>query len=94
MRYYPNQDTEHQLDLLLNKGLTLVENFSGVILHVELEEGVNVIHHALGFTPVGYLVLLQQNAGDIYGTETDKWTDEILYLVSSVANQKARLFVM
>lgn len=94
MRFFPHQDTEYQLDRLLNRGLTLVDNHQGVVLNVDLELGVNEIHHSLGFTPIGYIILVKQNEGDIYGTETDKWNEEILFLVSSVASQRVRLYVM
>jgi len=94
MRYSPEGDLDYQLSLLLNGGLTLYDNMRGAILDVDLVEGVNEVRHGLGFTPLGYLVLVKQNEGEIYGTETDKWTDEILFLVSSALNQKVRLYVM
>jgi len=94
MRYQPEGDSEYQLNQLLNGGLTFYDNMRGVIVNVDLDEGRNKILHGLGHTPIGYLVLVQQNEGAIYGTETDSWTNEILYLVSSVPSQRVRLFVM
>jgi hypothetical protein len=94
MRYFPEGDLDYQLNQLLNGGLTLYDNMRGVIVDVDLEFGVNEIQHGLGHTPIGYLVLVKQNEGDIYGTETTTWTSEILFLVSSAQSQKARLFVM
>ena len=94
MRFFPNRDTEYQLDKILNRGLTFTDNHQGVIINVDLEFGVNRVQHSLGFTPIGYIILIKQNEGDIYGTETDKWNEEILFLVSSAQSQRARLFVM
>ena len=94
MRYQPEGDMDYQLNGLLNGGLTFYDNMRGAILDVDLVEGFNEVRHGLGFTPMGYLVLVKQNEGDIYGTETEKWTNEILCLVSSAPNQKVRLYVM
>ena len=94
MRFQPQGDLEYQLSLLLNGGLTFHDNLRGVIIDVDLVNGVNTVRHGLGHTPTGYLVLVKQNEGDIYGTETTKWTSEILYLVSSAQSQKVRLYVM
>lgn len=94
MRFYPDRDISFQLDQMLNRGLNLHENFAGVIVDVDLSEGRNEVRHGLGFVPIGYFVLVKQNEGDIFGTETDTWTKEILYVVSSAPSQKARLFVM
>jgi len=94
MRFQPDGDMDYQLSQLLNGGLTLYDNMRGVMLNVDLREGKNEIRHGLGHTPMGYFVLVKQNEGDIYGTETDTWTNEILFLVSSAPSQKVRLFVM
>lgn len=94
MRYQPDGDMDYQLSNLLNGGLTLYDNMRGVIIDVDLEEGKNTVQHGLGHTPMGYFVMVKQNEGDIYGTETDTWTKETLCLVSSALSQKARLFVM
>jgi hypothetical protein len=94
MRFQPEGDLNYQLNQLLNGGLTLYDNLRGAILNVTLVEGFNEVRHGLGYTPLGYLVLVKQNEGDIYGTETEKWDKEILCLVSSAPSQKVRLFVM
>lgn len=94
MRYFPEGDLDYQLNALLNEGLTLHNNIHKVIVNVDLTEGINTVRHGLGHTPIGYVVLVKQNEGDIYGTETDKWTKEILFLVSSALSQRVRLFVV
>jgi hypothetical protein len=94
MRYEPDGDQEYQLSMLLNKGLSFVDNIDAVQLDVDLVEGVNTILHGLGRVPVGYIVVLRQNPGDIYGTETKEWTSETLILLSNVESQRARLIVL
>lgn len=94
MRFWPGKDTDTQLDKIINRGLNFYDNFQGVIINVDLEFGKNQVRHSLGYVPIGYLVLVKQNEGEVYGTETDTWTEEILFLVSSAQNQRVRLFVM
>jgi hypothetical protein len=94
MRYVPEGDLEYQLQMMLNKGLTFVDNMDTVMLDVELDEGVNTVQHGLGRVPVGYIVVLKQNPGDIFGTETNSWTSESLLLLSNVTSQRARLIVL
>ena len=94
MRFQPEGNLEYQLNMLLNGGLSLHDNMRGVSVNVDLVEGLNKVQHGLGHTPIGYNILLKQNEGDIYGTDTTKWTSEILFLVSSAPSQRVRLFVM
>lgn len=94
MRYYPEQETEFQLGQMMNNGLTLQDNIEGALMEIELVEGENTIQHGLGFVPTGYIVLYQEASGNIYGARVAKWTNENLFLTSSVANPRVRLFVL
>jgi hypothetical protein len=88
-------DIPFQLDKLLNEGLEFHDNFNCACMDTfSLDEGENVIEHGLGFRPVGYLVIYKEVSGDIFGTRSDEWTNEKLFLVSSVPNQKVRLLVV
>lgn len=94
MRYIKDQDTEFQLDLLLNEGLELNDNFRGALLEVDLVEGDNEIRHSLGFTPYGVITLLKSGPGELYGTRLLEWTNELLFLRLDVTSLRVRLFVM
>lgn len=94
MRYIKDGDTEYQLNLLLNEGLELNDNFRGALLEVDLVEGDNEIRHGLGFKPFGIIILLKDGPGDIYGTRLTEWTNEILFLRCDVTSLRVRLFVV
>jgi len=94
VRFYPEQETDFQLGQMLNNKLTLQDNMEGALMELSLDAGENTIGHGLGFVPTGYLVLYQQAEGNIYGARVADWTNENLFLVSSVANPRVRLFVL
>lgn len=93
-RFNPEGNTNYQLNLLLNEGLELSDNFRGALLEVTLDSGENEVRHELGFQPIGYILLYKDLEGDIYGSRVTEWTKTILYLSSSVPSQKVRLFVL
>ncbi|GAG16270.1 unnamed protein product [marine sediment metagenome] len=93
-RYYPEENTEEQLDYLLNSGLTFIDNMRCSILDLDLDEGLNEIQHGLDYIPLGYFVIYKTEEGDIWGTDQQSWTESTLSLRSSVPNQKARLIVL
>lgn len=94
MRFIKDEDTEYQLNQLLNEGLEFNDNFRGALLEVDLVEGDNTIRHGLGFKPYGAIILLQSGPGDIYGTRLTEWTNEIIFLRCSVKKLGVRLFVV
>lgn len=94
MRYVIGGDQDFQLDKLLNNGLTFFDNFRGTFIEETLDLGENTIQHSLGFRPHGYFVIYKELSGEIYGSRIAEWTQEVLFLVSSVGNQTVRLFVM
>ncbi len=94
MKYVKDGDTEYQLNLLLNEGLELNDNFRGALLEVDLVEGDNEIRHGLGFTPIGVILLLKDGPGEQYGTRLGEWTNEILFLRCDVSSLRVRLFVV
>ena len=94
MRYVSGGDTEYQLNLLLNEGLELNDNFRGALLAELLVEGDNEVRHDLGFIPFGAMILLKSGPGEIYGTRLTEWTNEILFLRCDVTKLEVRLFVV
>lgn len=88
------EDIDFQLNQLLNEGLELSDNLRGGLLEVTLSIGENSITHSLGFKPIGFILLYKDLEGDIFGSRIDEWTNEVLFLKSSVSNQKVRLFVV
>ncbi len=93
-RFNPSGDISSQLDLLLNEGLELNDNFRGALLEVTLDAGENTIQHGLGFIPQGFLVIFKEKEGDIFGSRVSEWTEEQLFLQSSVESQAVRLCVL
>ena len=57
MRFYPEGNLAFQLDRMLNRGLTFVDNISGALLSIELTGEEQTISHRLGRVPIGFLVL-------------------------------------
>ena len=94
MRFKQDGDVPFQLEKILNEGLELVDNFRGALLEATLDEGENEVQHGLGFRPVGFMLLLTSEDGRVRATREVDWTTERLFLVSSVKNQKVRLFVL
>ena len=94
MRFIKSQDTEHQLDKILNEGIEFGDNMKGALLEHTFSEGENEIQHGLGYVPFGVIVLLKSGPGEIFGTRDTEWTSEIMFLKCDVKNLKARLFVM
>lgn len=94
MKYVPNQDTEFQLDRLLNEGLELNDNFRGALLEIDLSEGENTVRHGLGFKPYGFILLVKDGPGEVYGTRLSEWTNELLYCGCDATSLKVRLFVL
>ena len=78
--FVPGQDTDRQLDRLLNRGLTLQDNVRCAILHLELTEGEYEVRHGLGFVPLGYVILVKDAPVAIYGRDTNRWTSEVIYV--------------
>ncbi len=93
-RFNPDGDITFQLDNLLNEGLELNDNFRGALLELDIKEGFNTIQHGLGFIPTGYIVIYKDVEGDIFGTRVGEWTEEVLFLRSSVRNRVVRLCVL
>lgn len=93
-KFHPDGDIPFQLDELLNEGLTFTDNHEAAFLETDLDEGENEIRHGLGFIPLGYLVIYKEKEGNVYGARKDEWSEEILFLRSSVPNQTVRLFVL
>ena len=93
--FYPERDTDRQLDTLLNQGLTLQDNMRGAMLiDIDLVFGVNTIQHGLGYVPIGYNVLWQESPGNVGGGDPTNWTEQTLEIESDVPTQKVRLFVV
>lgn len=94
MRFIRDRDVEQQLETLLNDGLNFQDNFQGALLEVELDLGENEVSHALGYVPMGYIVIMMDAPAFVYATRIAEWTNQVLYLASSVTSLKVRLFVM
>jgi hypothetical protein len=94
MKFEPGRDTDFQLENMLNEGLTLADNLDGAVLQITTTGSQQSVTHALGRTPIGFLVLFKDAESDIWGELLSSWTSEILYLNASVANVAVRLFVM
>lgn len=97
MKFHPQPEIEaqnEQLARLLNGGLTFQDNVQGTLLEVDLvADEVNTVHHGLGYVPVGFIVIVKDAAGEIYGANTNQWTKEIL-LIASELDQHSRIFVL
>ena len=93
-RFNPSGDIGAQLDLLLNEGLELNDNFRGALLEVTLDAGENTVQHGLGFIPTGFIVISKDKEGDIFSSRVNEWTEEALFLQSSVESQAVRLCVV
>ena len=91
--FVAGQDTDAQLQRLLNRGLTFQDNVRCAILEVELDFGHTTIQHGLGFTPLGYIVIWQSGPEAIYGGPVNLW-DEQSMVISSDAAQDARIIVI
>ena len=94
MRYDPEGDQEFQLDKLLNKGLTFQDNLDGALLEVVIVSGENTIQHGLGYIPSGYIIIYSENEATFSGSSLSSWTTEQLFLTSSAASPRVRLFVL
>ena len=94
MRYDSEGDQEFQLDKILNKGIVVEDNLDWAILEIALTSGENTIQHGLGRVPYGYIVIYKEDNTDINGSSLSSWTTEQLFLTSSAANPKVRLFVL
>ena len=94
MNYEIDGDLEFQLDKILNRGLVVEDNFNWAILEVVLVSGENTIQHGLGRVPNGYIVIYTDSAVTITGSSLSSWTIEQLFLTSSAASPKVRLFVL
>jgi hypothetical protein len=94
MKFKPGKDIDFQLEHILNAGLSLVDNLDGALLEITTTGSQQSVTHALGRTPIGFLVLFKDTECDIWGELLSSWTSEILYLNASVASVTVRLFVM
>lgn len=94
MRFDPSGDTEYQLSQILNGRIEFGEHIQGGFVEVTLSSGENEVAHGLGFIPSGYILLSKEGAGDIWSVKLSEWSNEVLWLASSVGNLKVRLFVM
>lgn len=94
MRFRPGEDTEFQLERMLNKGLEFQDNMRGSLFEGEFEDGVLEIEHGLDVTPIGFIVIWKDGEGDIWATRLQEWNRTRLFLASNVSNLKVRLFVM
>jgi hypothetical protein len=93
-RFIPGRDTEEQLTRLLNRGLTFADNVQGGFVEFSSVLGSNTIHHNLGFIPIGWVLIYQDDPVTFYAETPTLWTKEIMYLNASVASVTVRLFVM
>jgi hypothetical protein len=94
MRFYPDQEHGFQLTKMLNEGLELGDNFRGAFLEITTAGGVQEVQHNLGYTPIGFLLILKNGEGDIWSARVEEWNSVSLFLVSNVPNLVVRLFVM
>ncbi|MCP4902609.1 MAG: hypothetical protein GY906_37065 [bacterium] len=97
MKFFPQPDMEaqnEQLARILNGGLMLQDNVQGTLLEVNLAANmVSTVHHGLGYVPIGFIVIVKDSPGAIYGANTNDWDKEIL-LIASTQDQFARIFVL
>jgi hypothetical protein len=96
MLYNRDQETNFQLDRILNHGIQFEDNVRGGYVEITLTGEEQQVEHNLGYVPSGYLVILKSAEFDIWTTADQlvKWTSTVLSLQSSVTNETARLFVM
>ncbi len=94
MRFYSEGDVEHQLEMLLNNGLTLIDNHDGAVLEIESTGAQQEVQHGLGYVPTGFIVLLKDMDMRIWAENLSSWTSETLFLNTSAANAVVRLFVL
>jgi hypothetical protein len=81
------------LNSLLQRGLTLANNFSGEIIEVTLSAGAEKqIPHRLKAVPK-YRIILRQNAGVVIYDGSETWNQNYITLVSS-ADVTATILLM
>ena len=103
MRYYPSlfvDELSHvghvlsEVAKVLNGEISFNENIKGAMIEATLIEEETTIYHGLGFVPTGFIVLNKNGPGDVWGVRVSQWTNETLFLGSSVENLHVRLFVL
>ena len=57
MKYYPGGDLDFQLNLLLNRGITLTDNVNGGLLSIVTNGSEQKVIHGIGRVPVGFIIL-------------------------------------
>jgi hypothetical protein len=94
-RFEQEGDIPFQLNLLLNEGLELQDNFRGALLEIEnVLAAENTVQHGLGFIPTGYIILYSEDPAIFSGARIEDWTIETIFLNSSATSQRVRLFVL
>ena len=94
MRLDPSGDLAYQLDKIINGGIEFEEHIRGTFVEQILVLGENRIEHNLGYTPVGFNIILQEGQGDVWATRVSEWNSQSLWLESSVESLRVRLFVL
>lgn len=94
MRFYPEADQKHQLNLLFNKGLDFNDNLRGGFVEFVTTGGSETIRHNLGFVPIGWIMIYNDALVSLYAEDVESWTTESLFLQSNAASVTVRLFVM
>ena len=94
MRYNPELELEFQLTQILNDGIEFGDNIRGGLLEIETTAAEQRIIHNLGFTPVGFIVIMREGQVDVWASNLLSWTKDVIFLTSDVASVTVRLFVL
>ena len=94
MKFRRGGDVEHQLDLMLNNGLTFVDNVDGGMFEITTTGDVQELTHNLGYVPSGFIVLFISGEAMVWGENLESWTTSRLFLNANAANLRVRLFVV
>lgn len=94
MRFDPSGDVPFQLGQILNGGVEFDEHMRGTFVEVTLVEGEQELHHNLGYTPVGFILIMKKSSGDVWATRQRDWNSESLWLESDAESLEVRLFVL
>jgi len=87
-------ETEFKLDKILNNGIDFGDNVDGGFVEVITNGDEQEVQHGLGHAPIGFFIISKDGAGDVYSTRVKEWTNDSLFLKSSVPNLTVRLFVL
>ncbi len=72
---------------ILDKRIGYLDNIDCFIVEVFLPSAViTKIPHSLGKTPIGYLVINNDNVNQVYVSPSSPWTDEAVYFYSGNNN--------